>query len=260
MPPDAALVADRLVTLKACIVYALGAPPREVVGAMRARMNEDERARMEEKADEARDAFWTPIYDTPVFDALTDDERELSEATLITITEQQQIESSWWIEGAAMLAWALGVVEELPSFDLQVEHELLGRVPNPAKLAAFRATAKLRSIEELETARSAAELWNWRSRTRELQESGFEMPEELKKPGMSSLDDVVRLSAAHAVHEGTIHNAIDGDFAARGKAYGALSADEWSEVRSIALERHRALNWLCGRAPDNAWDATPVQT
>lgn len=71
MPPDAAAVADRLVTLKACIVYALGAPPREVIGAMRARMNREERERMEEKADEARDAFWTPIYDTPVFDALT---------------------------------------------------------------------------------------------------------------------------------------------------------------------------------------------
>src|SRR5688572_1388925 len=91
-PPDAADVADRLVTLKACIVYALGAPPRDVIGSMRARMTEDERAQMEEKADEARDAFWIPIYDTPVFTALTDSERELSEATLITITEEQQID------------------------------------------------------------------------------------------------------------------------------------------------------------------------
>lgn len=260
MPPDAAAVADRLVTLKACIVYALGAPPREVVGGLRARMNAEERANMEEKADEARDAFWTPIYDTPVFEALTASERELSEATLITITEEQQINASWWLEGAAMLAWALGAIEELPPFDLQVEPELLGRIPNPSSLATFRNEARLRPVEELEAARSAAELWNWRSRTRELQQSGFTMPEELKKPGMSSLDDVVRLTTAHAMQEGTIARAIDGDFGARGKAYGALSDDEWHEVRSVAVERHRALNWLCGRAPDNAWDATPIDT
>ncbi len=260
MPPNAALVADRLVTLKACIVYALGAPPREVIGAMRARMSTEERAQMEEKADEAREAFWTPIYDTPVFDALTDGERVLSESTLITITEDQQIDASWWIEGAAMLAWALGMLDELPSFDVQVEHELLGRIPNPAALADFRASAKLRPVEELEAARSAAELWNWRSRTRELAEGGFTMPDEMKKPGLGSLDDVVRVTAAHALQEGTIRRAIDGDFAAREKPYKALTADEWSEVRSIALERHRALNWLCGHAPDNAWEQTPVGT
>lgn len=260
MPPDAALVADRLVTLKACIVYALGAPPREVIGAMRARMNEDERIQMEEKADEARDAFWTPIYDTPVFDALTDGERELSEATLITITEEQQIDASWWIEGAAMLAWALGMLEELPPFDTQVEHELLAKIPNPASLGTFRAQAKLRPVEELESARSAAELWNWRSRTRELQEGGFTMPEEMKKPGLSSLDDIIRVTTAHAMNEGTIRRAIDGDFAARGAAYRDLPEDAFSEVRSIAVERHRALNWLCGLAPENAWEATPVET
>lgn len=259
-PPDAALVADRLVTLKACIVYALGAPPREVIGALRARMSEDERIRMEEKADEARDAFWTPIYDTPVFDALTDGERELSESTLITITEEQQIDASWWIEGAAMLAWALGMLDELPPFDTQIEHELLGKIPNPASLASFRVEATLRPIEELKSARSAAELWNWRSRTRELQEGGFQLPEEMKKPGLGSLDDIIRLTAAHALNEGTIRRSIDGDFAARGAAYRDLPADAFSEVRSIALERHRALNWLCGHAPDNAWDETPVET
>ena len=158
MPPDAATVADRLVALKASIVYALGAPPREVVGAMRARMSAEERERMGEKADEARDAFWTPIYDTPVFEALTSSERELSEATLITITEEQQINASWWIEGAAMLAWALGIIPELPPFDTQVEHELLSRIPNPGSLASYRQSARLRPIEELEAARSAAEL------------------------------------------------------------------------------------------------------
>lgn len=260
MAPNAAAVADRLVTLKACVVYALGAPPRDVVASLRARANAEERARMDEKADEARDAFWTPIYDTPVFDALTPKERELSETTLITMTEQQQIDASWAVEGMAMLAWALGVLPELPAWDVQVEPSLLDAIPNPTALAAFRAGVTLRSPEELERARGAAELWHWRSRTRELQESGFALPDELKKPGISSLDDIVRLTAAHAFAEGTIPRAIDGDFPARGEAYRALSDDAWHEVRSIAVERHRALEWLAGNAPDDAWDEAPTDT
>jgi hypothetical protein len=31
-------------------------------------------------------------------------------------------------------------------------------------------------------------------------------------------------------------------------------------VGSITEERHFALNWLCGYAPDNDWDATPTPT
>ncbi len=227
---------------------------------MRARAGKEERAQMDEKADEARDAFWTPIYDTPVFEALTAGERAISEATLITLTEEQQIDASWWIEGAAMLAWAAHIIDDLPSFDAQVSPELLHYIPNPKDLEGFRKQIKLRGESEIDAARGTAELWHWRSRTRELREGGFQLPEDLKKPGVASLDDVVRLTAAHAFHDGSIAEAIDGDFPARGKAYHALTDDEWSEVRSIAVERHRALNWLAGRAPGHRWDETPIET
>jgi len=259
-PPTAAEVADRLVALKSCVVYALGAPPRDVVAAMRARAKAEERAQMDEKADEARDAFWTPIYDTPVFEALTPRERELSEATLITMTEEQQIEQSWAVEGMVVLAWALGFVDDLPAWDTQTDPSFLDEVPNPVALARVRAAAKLRPSDEIEAAAATSQLWHWRSRTRELIEGGFALPDELKKPGIGSLDDVVRLTAAHAFAEGTIEEAIDGDFPARGKAYRALDDDEWHEVRSIAIERHRALCWLLGLAPANNWDETPTET
>lgn len=38
----------------------------------------------------------------------------------------------------------------------------------------------------------------------------------------------------------------------------ALDADEYSAVASSAVERHRALNWLAGRAAD--WDSVPTAT
>ncbi len=45
-----------------------------------------------------------------------------------------------------------------------------------------------------------------------------------------------------------------------GKAYRDLDDDEWSTVSSIAMERHFALNWLSGYAPNNNWDETPTET
>ena len=43
-------------------------------------------------------------------------------------------------------------------------------------------------------------------------------------------------------------------------SYRDLTDEEWSSIRSIAFERHFALNWLCGYAPDNRWDETPTDT
>ena len=45
-----------------------------------------------------------------------------------------------------------------------------------------------------------------------------------------------------------------------GKAYCDLSAEEWANVTSISTERHFALNWVSGLAPQNRWDETPTAT
>ena len=107
-----------------------------------------------------------------------------------------------------------------------------------------------------------AEHWHWRSRTRQLTESGFEIDpdmEEFRKSGFKCLDDIVRFSANQADAEG-LHPTVDQDFAVNGKAYRDLQPEEWWEVRSITMERHFALNWLCGYAPGNRWDETPTET
>ncbi len=254
--PSARDVSDRLVTLKCCVIYAMGAPPREVVAAMRARATEKERAEMDDKADEMRDQYWTPIFDTPVFDALTESERALSESTLSTMTVEQQIDASWQVESIGVLAWALGLIDELPAWDAQVPPAAVQSIPGPRDLAAFRAEVTLRDEDELDDALTAAELWQWRSRTRELAEGGFTLPDELKRPGVHTLEDVIKVTTAAAFENGTIEEALGGDFPARGKPYRDLDDDEASELRSIAVERHRALSWLCGIT--ETWDVSPA--
>jgi len=67
--------------------------------------------------------------------------------------------------------------------------------------------------------------------------------------------------AAQAAHQrGDLQLLIGDDFAVKEKSYAELSPAEWPEVRSISIERHRALNWLCGYSPHNDWDATPTDT
>ncbi len=166
---------------------------------------------------------------------------------------------SWRKESAAALMWALGILSELPPFDKETDPELINQVPKK-DARQFIESAKLRSPEELEEKRSLAQSWHWRSRTRQLIEEGRPFPIMPQAPQFNSFDDVVRFSAKALKEEGAFPEIINEDFPAKGKAYRDLTRNEWFEVRSVTMERHFALNWLCGYAPGNRWDETPTET
>jgi hypothetical protein len=84
--------------------------------------------------------------------------------------------------------------------------------------------------------------------------------ENTRKLGFISYDDVVRFSAKTAHEKGTLSEIIDEDFVFLGKAFRELNEDEYETAKSIIMERHFALNWLCGMAPANRWDETPTDT
>ncbi|MBW3542777.1 MAG: DUF4272 domain-containing protein [Planctomycetes bacterium] len=257
-PEDAA---RRLVILKHVVVSALVAPPREMLREISSRWSEDEHLKFERQAEERRDQFWQPLRDCGLWEHLSPHEQEYAESTMATMTERQQVDASWRMEAALVLMWALGLVPEMPPYDTSADHDLLKEFPKP-DVTTFVRTARLRDLAEIDRARGTAELWHWRSRTRELIERGDAFPadDRVAAAGFRSYDDVVRFSAQKAAEKGTMPPCIDDDFPAKGKAYRDLTEMQWSEVRSIANERHHALNWLCGYAPDNRWDDTPTDT
>ena len=53
---------------------------------------------------------------------------------------------------------------------------------------------------------------------------------------------------------------MEKDFAFLGKPFRSISPDEYQMATSIIMERHVAMNWLCGMAPGNMWDETPTET
>jgi hypothetical protein len=68
------------------------------------------------------------------------------------------------------------------------------------------------------------------------------------------------MASAKAAEDGAFPAVIGDDFPAFGKPYRDLTREEFLGVTSIALERHRAFNWLCGFAPGNKWSQTPTDT
>jgi hypothetical protein len=155
------------------------------------------------------------------------------------------VDAVWRGEALGTLLWALQLAE-LPAYDqpfdttVVVESEVEG--------------AELRDAEDVALERESARLWHWRARTTELQAAGkLELPERY-----ASFDQLIAATAMRGYEQGVLPPPMRGDFRAYGKVYRHLEPAEHQEALSIALERHHALNWLCGEG--SSWDDVPLDT
>lgn len=252
-PPTAREVAVRTIALKYVVTRAHTQVPRAVFKDRLRAKTERERSQLKVEAKRERDAFWDAV--SPIQDHFSPWETKFLRTTSFSMTAQQQVNASWRIEAFQVLLWALGRLKKIPPYDSTAAHKLIETYP-PSN---FLTTASLRAEEELEQEREDAELWHWRSRTRQLIEEARPFPNALKVAEMNSYDDIVRSIARNPSSNRRI-KFVNEDFRAFGKPYRDLSDEEWSDVRSITMERHFALNWLCGYAPGNRWDDTPTDT
>lgn len=206
----------------------------------------------------------TAAKDMGLWDAFSPWERSFLSDRAAAAEKANVVQASWRIEAYGVLLWAVQRVPWLPPYDEMFSHDIGDKIPRePDASAEFIATAVLRDRAELEKQRDLVELWHWRSRTRQLIEKNEPFPAMPTAPGapqFKSYDDIVRFTAKAAKENGTFGSIVDEDFPAHEKAYRDLTPDQWSEVTSITVERHFALNWLCGHAPGNRWDETPTDT
>jgi hypothetical protein len=157
------------------------------------------------------------------------------------------IDALWEAEGLGMLCWALGLVE-LEPFDKHFDPEWL--------LATPTAHGTLRDKAEIGHMRETARLWQWRARTGMLA-AGETSPLELPAD-WASLDQLVAVTAMRGYERGLLPSPLRGDFPAFGTGYRALTEAQRAEIESIAYERRRALEWLCGSG--RTWAQTPTHT
>ena len=155
------------------------------------------------------------------------------------------VDAIWRGEALGTLLWALQLTE-LPSYDQPFD---------PEEVAAVKLDgADLRDTEEIELERESARLWHWRARTTSLQAAGvLELPERY-----ATFDQLIAATAMRGFESGVLPSPMRGDFLAYGKVYRHLSPEQHAEAHSIAVERHHALNWLCGAG--ETWDDVPLDT
>lgn len=251
-PPEARAVARRAIALKYAAVLAVMSPSPEARAGWR---NTAELKAFYAGLRESQEEILKKVW--PWKSAFTRREAAFITSNLSRPKARDHIDMSWSVESLAVIAWALRAIPVLPPYHRSTELKGL-RAFASGDLRNFVARAKLRARREIQKARDLAELWHWRSRTRELAETG-KPPFEEPVDGIESYDDIVRTVAIEAGRRKDMR-PIRQDFPAFGRAYRDLTDEQWSTVRSITSERHRALNWLCGYAPRNAWDQTPTDT
>lgn len=253
-------VVRRLLVLRALVSYAHIMPPRYVFESAYPQWSATDKKDFQAQLNQTSQEYCQKLKASGLWDAVTPQERAFFQSTSLSWEPQQHREASWRVEAAVPLLWALTYVHEFPAFDQQTNTSVFNLIPS-SSLESLLKECRLRPSKEIEEKRSLAELWHWRSRTRQLIEDGETLPKAIiEKTGLKTYDDIVRQTAQFARKRGDLPKTLDGDFLAKGKAYRELTDEEWAEVRSITVERHFSLNWLGGLAPKNAWDKTPTDT
>ena len=155
------------------------------------------------------------------------------------------VDAVWRGEARGTLLWALQLVE-LPPYDRPFD---AGEV-----VGVSWDEPRLRELEEIELERDSARLWHWRARTTGLQAAGgIALPERY-----ANFDQLIAATAMRGYEQGLLPAPMRGDFRAYGKVYRHLTAEQHAEALSIAVERHHALNWLCGEG--DSWHDVPLDT
>ena len=254
-PPDASAVIGRVIILKCALVKGLAIPPPEYVAQCKERRSTDEWNKYLDAARNQNAQQIEKLRHNGLWNAMDAGERKFMQAGPEDVTQKDRIDASWRTESIVCLLWALGYISEVLPYDELANPESTNRLPTePVELLLKKAT--LRARESIEKQRDLAELWHWRSRTRQLQESGH----NFKFPDGMTIENILRRTSAKAATNGDIPTPIGDDFPAFGKAYRELNKEEYTQATSIAVERHHALNWLCGLAPNNRWAETPTDT
>ncbi len=251
--PDAALVARRSVVLACCAREALAWPPPDAMHELFSRWSDEDRQSLLRTRERTVKDVVGQMERSGAWSEATAGERRLIAGQLTRRSVQEYIDAAWAIESLACCLWALRVLEDLQPYDAPYGPDVLERLSSLPAPAAVR----LRPVEEIDRRRSVAELWNWRARTRRLSDENTQLP---PLPDGLTLHEIISRAARAAAEAGDIPHPIGDDFPAFGLAYRDLATESFLIAQSVAMERHKAFNWICGYAPHHRWDRTPTDT
>lgn len=192
-------------------------------------------------ADPAAGELWGEarawFHELGVEDELEPAERSDVGAPLGSLPMRTAIDITWRAEGLVVLAWALGAVE-LPGL---LEKSDGATVANSIgflgeRSATVLAAPRLRPIQELELMTEAFVAVHWRLRR------------HAREPGAYHFAALVAKNDWAPLIVGRLE-LIDGDLGLAGVPLTRAVGDPLDNARSVAQERHVALEWLVGQHP-----------
>lgn len=203
------------------------------------------------KQEQASEKLNRWLIDEHISEYLSETERYLLTKPLGKWSERTLISVGWRTESLGTMLWALNRLDTIPDYDIQFDLDsLLVTLDIFQPTIDFIWMATLRPDYELTEERDRAELWNWRSRARELNRMGVRPPEGV------TFNEIIRLTAERAYQDGHIDAPISGDFPVLNKAYAYLTVDEYTLLSAIAYERYSALSWVCEISSD--WESIRI--
>lgn len=253
---DAAAAMKRVIILKYIFVKALATPPIEDLGGIMSQWSAEERSQFAKETASMFDNQIGQLKSAGLWQHVEEDERRFLQSGADQLTPKQRTDASWLAESIVCLLWALQIVPDLPPYDQEAGQQSVKKLP-ARSIGELIRRARLRPKQEIKKQRDLAELWHWRARTRKLQEDG-QLQGQLS--GGLTIHQIIEMSAAKGADKGDLPSPIESDFPSMGKPYRDLSSDEFATMTSIAQERHKAFNWLCGMSPSGLWADTPTGT
>jgi hypothetical protein len=160
-------------------------------------------------------------------------ERAVIEADLGRLSRKQEVDHSWASEAAAVLAWAVGRYE-LPRYDEQVDGgEVSDAIDFLSVPWVLPDEAILRDPDEVDRCWASTLTLHWRLREHRLRAEPIDLERFVAECEWASLST-----------EGL--DLRDRDLLIRGVPVGEAAEDVAHECLEIAMERHRAFEWLIG--------------
>jgi len=163
-------------------------------------------------------------------------EREIILAPMGALSPQQQVDTTWKVEGAAILAWALGKYPLAPH-DAKVEPfkvaEALGFLWDEA--AQYVRFAQLRGRTELNAYRNLVGAIHGRLREVE------------QRPQRDDVDRLIQPAWLRALGLSRSNPVVEGDLAIDGQPLHRADPAVLRTIEEIVHERHRAAIWLTGQ-------------
>jgi hypothetical protein len=151
----------RALLLANVFLKALATPPNEILARFK---TAEERTKLAAECQQLFDQQIEKMRPAGLWDLLKDREREFMQTGIFETTMQHRIDASWLAESIMCLHWALGLRDQIPPYDQEVDPKS-NQLPQGWKARELVGSATLRPQAEIGEQREPAELCHWRCRT-----------------------------------------------------------------------------------------------